>query len=239
MKVILKQTVPNVGKEGQVVKVKDGFARNFLFPKGMAVVADKAQTKVLEARNARLEKQLAETKDAAAATAEKLNGKHVRMEVRSGTNGRLFGAVTSQDIADAIKSETGVELDKKTVGILQPIKQLGHFAIEIDLHGRGPKGRRGERQGRGRPFRACTGRGRAGRRTGRLTRASALCALCPSGTQGVSLCLGQRAKVGENACGKAPLCTRAVCQAEGSRCSLPPLPRSRSSRRTPTPCCSP
>jgi large subunit ribosomal protein L9 len=114
--------------------VKDGFARNFLFPKGMAVVADKAQTKVLEARNARLEKQLAETKDAAAATAEKLNGKHVRMEVRSGTNGRLFGAVTSQDIADAIKAATGVELDKKTVGILQPIKQLGHFAIEIDLH---------------------------------------------------------------------------------------------------------
>jgi large subunit ribosomal protein L9 len=134
MKVILKQTVPNVGKEGQVVKVKDGFARNFLFPRGMAVVADKAQTKVLEARNARLEKQLSETKDAAAAVAEKLGGKHVRIEVRSGANGRLFGAVTAQDIADAIKQQIGQDVDKKAVGILQPIKQLGHFGIEIDLH---------------------------------------------------------------------------------------------------------
>ncbi len=134
MKVILKQSVPKVGKEGTVVKVKDGFARNFLFPRGMAVVADKAQTKVLEARNARLESKLADTKAAAAAFAEKLDGKRIRMEVRSGSGQRLFGAVTSQDIADAIKAQLGVEVDKKTVGILQPIKQLGHFAIEIDLH---------------------------------------------------------------------------------------------------------
>jgi large subunit ribosomal protein L9 len=134
MKVILKQSVPKVGKEGAVVKVKDGFARNFLFPRGMAIVADKAQLKVLEARNARLEKQLSETKSAAEAVAEKINGKRLRMEVRSGAGARLFGAVTAQDIADLIKSETGVEVDKKTVGILQPIKQLGHFSIEIDLH---------------------------------------------------------------------------------------------------------
>ncbi len=134
MKVILKQSVPKVGKEGTVVKVKDGFARNFLFPRGMAVVADKAQTKVLEARNARLESKLADTKAAAAEIAEKLDGKRLRMEVKSGSGQRLFGAVTSQDIADAIKTQLGVEVDKKTVGILQPIKQLGHFAIEIDLH---------------------------------------------------------------------------------------------------------
>ena len=134
MKVILKQSVPKVGKEGAVVKVKDGFARNFLFPRGMAVVADKAQLKVLEGRNARLEKQLAETKSAAEAIAEKINGKKLRMEVRSGAGARLFGAVTAQDIADLLKSETGVDVDKKTVGILQPIKQLGHFSIEIDLH---------------------------------------------------------------------------------------------------------
>jgi large subunit ribosomal protein L9 len=134
MKVILKQTVPNVGKEGQVVRVKDGFARNFLFPRGMAIVADKAQTRVLEARNARLEKQLSETKASAEGVSEQVNGKRVRMEVRSGSNGRLFGAVTSQDIADAIKAQLGIEIDKKAVGILQPIKQLGHFAIEIDLH---------------------------------------------------------------------------------------------------------
>ncbi len=134
MKVILKQSVPKVGKEGTVVKVKDGFARNFLFPRGMAIIADKSQLKVLEARNARLESKLSETKAAAAAIGEKLDGKRLRMEVRSGSGQRLFGAVTSQDIADAIKLQLGVEVDKKTVGILQPIKQLGHFSIEIDLH---------------------------------------------------------------------------------------------------------
>jgi large subunit ribosomal protein L9 len=134
MRVILKQSVPKVGKEGQVVRVKAGFARNFLFPRGMAVVADKSQVRVLEARNKRLEKQLEATKSGAEEIAAKLNGKRIRMEVRSGAGQRLFGAVTSQDIADAIKEQLGVELEKKLVGILQPIKQLGHFGIDIDLH---------------------------------------------------------------------------------------------------------
>ncbi len=134
MRVILKQTVPKVGKEGQVVRVKNGFARNFLFPRGMAVVADKAQLRVLEARNKRLESQLADTKSAADESAGKLDGKSVRIEVKSGTGQRLFGAVTAQDIADVIKDQLGVEIDRKIVGILQPIKQLGHFHIEIDLH---------------------------------------------------------------------------------------------------------
>ena len=134
MRVILKQTVPKVGKEGQVVRVKNGFARNFLFPRGMAVVADKAQLRVLEARNKRLESQLADTKSAADESASKLDGKSVRIEVKSGTGQRLFGAVTAQDIADVIKDQLGVEIDRKIVGILQPIKQLGHFNIEIDLH---------------------------------------------------------------------------------------------------------
>ncbi|MEX2242962.1 MAG: 50S ribosomal protein L9 [Fimbriimonadaceae bacterium] len=134
MRVILKQSVSKVGKEGQVVRVKAGFARNFLFPRGMAVVADKSQVRVLEARNKRLEKVLEATKASAEEIAEKLNGKRIRMEVRSGAGQRLFGAVTSQDIADAIKEQLGVELEKKLVGILQPIKQLGHFGIDIDLH---------------------------------------------------------------------------------------------------------
>lgn len=134
MKVILKKTVPNVGKEGQVVKVKDGFARNFLFPQGMATVADKAQLRVLEARNNKVAATLEATKSSAQDLAAKIDGKKIRMEVKAGTGHRLFGAVTSQDIADAIKQSFGVEVEKKTVGILQPIKQLGHYSIEIDLH---------------------------------------------------------------------------------------------------------
>ncbi|HXH60461.1 MAG TPA: 50S ribosomal protein L9 [Fimbriimonadaceae bacterium] len=134
MRVILKQSVPKVGKEGQVVRVKAGFARNFLFPRGMAIVADKAQMKVLEARNKRLEAQLAATQSSAQEVAEKIDGKRVRLEVKAGTGQRLFGAVTSQDIADAVKDQLGVELDRKVVGLLQPIKQLGHFSIDVDLH---------------------------------------------------------------------------------------------------------
>lgn len=134
MKIILKQTVPNVGKAGQVVKVKDGFARNFLFPQGMATVADRSQLKVLEAKNKKVEAQLAATKSGAKEVAEKLDGKRLRIEVKAGAGHKLFGAVTSQDIADCIKANLGVEVDKKVVGILQPIKQLGHYSIEIDLH---------------------------------------------------------------------------------------------------------
>ncbi len=134
MRVILKQSVPKVGKEGQVVSVKPGFARNFLFPQGMAIVADKAQLKALEIRNSRIAQQLEDTKSGAEQQAEKLNGKSVRIQAKAGELGRLFGAVTSQDVADAIKQDLGVELEKKQVGLLQPIKRLGTFSIEIDLH---------------------------------------------------------------------------------------------------------
>lgn len=134
MRVILKQSVPKVGKEGQVVSVKPGFARNFLFPQGMAIVADKAQLKALEVRNSRIAQQLEDTKSGAENEAEKLNGKTVRIQAKAGELGRLFGAVTSQDVADAIKQDLGVELEKKQVGLLQPIKRLGTFGVEIDLH---------------------------------------------------------------------------------------------------------
>lgn len=135
MKVILKQTVPKVGKEGSVVTVKDGFARNFLFPRGMAVLADKTQMHVLEKRNAKVAAQLAETKADADALREKIHGADVRIEGKVGKEtGKLFGAITSQDIADAIKSQLGVTLEKKQIGILQPIKRLGTHNVEIDAH---------------------------------------------------------------------------------------------------------
>lgn len=135
MKVVLKQSVPKVGKEGQVVTVKDGFARNFLFPRRMAVVADKAQLNVLARRNAKLDSALAETKAAAEAIKEKLDGKTVRIESKVGKEtGKLFGAVTSQDIADAVEKELGVKLEKRTVLLNHPIKRLGNHAVEVDVH---------------------------------------------------------------------------------------------------------
>lgn len=134
MKVILKTTVPKVGKQGQVVNVKDGFARNYLFPQGMAVYADRAQIKALERQNAKVAAELEKTKAAAEEVAEKLDGKHVRIEAKVGKGTKLFGAVTAQDIADGIKDQLGHEFEKRQVGILQPIKQLGSYTVEIDVH---------------------------------------------------------------------------------------------------------
>lgn len=134
MKVILKQAVPKVGKAGQVVNVKGGYARNFLFPKGIAVVADKGQLKAQEVINARLSSKLAETKAGAEALASKLNGQTVVFDPKVGDGGRLFGAVTAQDIADQIKSTFGVDVDKKDIALLQPIKRVGKYPVEVDVH---------------------------------------------------------------------------------------------------------
>lgn len=135
MKVILKQSVPKVGKEGQVVSVKDGYARNFLFPRGMAVVADRGQLRGLATRNARLQAKLDETKSGAEGVKAKLDGQTLKIEGKVGKDtGRLFGAVTSQDIADSIKKAFGVELDKKAVLLSHPLKTLGNHSVEIDVH---------------------------------------------------------------------------------------------------------
>ncbi|MBX7135279.1 MAG: 50S ribosomal protein L9 [Fimbriimonadaceae bacterium] len=135
MKVILNQTVPKVGKEGQVVTVAGGFARNFLFPRGLAVVADRGQMKALEARRARVDAKLAETKAGAETLKEKLHDMAIKIEGKAGRDDtKLFGAITSEKIADAIKEQLGVSVEKKQVGLLEPIKRLGKYSIEIDLH---------------------------------------------------------------------------------------------------------
>lgn len=135
MKIILLQTVPKLGKEGQVVTVKDGYARNYLFPKGLATLADKGQLAALEKRNARLAAKLAETKASAEALKGKIDGQLVSIEGKVGRElGKLFGAITSQDIADAIKAQLGVSVEKKQVALLEPIKRLGRHSILVDLH---------------------------------------------------------------------------------------------------------
>ncbi len=135
MKVILNQTVPKVGKQGEVVTVKDGFARNYLFPRGLAIYADKTQLAALDKRLARIAEKESDTVTAAEGLREKLHGQSIRIEGKVGAAaGKLFGAITSQDIADAIKAQLGVSLDKKQVALIEPIKRLGTHAIELDLH---------------------------------------------------------------------------------------------------------
>lgn len=135
MKVILNQTVPKVGKEGQVVTVANGYARNFLFPRKLAIVADKKQIQAMERRQVKLDTKLAETKSEAEAIKEKLHGQTVKLEGKVGKDStKLFGAITAQDVADAIKSQLKVDVEKKRVGVLEPIKRLGRHPIDIDLH---------------------------------------------------------------------------------------------------------
>lgn len=135
MKVILNKTVPKVGKEGDVVTVADGYARNYLFPRGLAILAERRQVDALQKRNARVEAKTAELKTSAEGVKEQLDGKAVRIEGKVGASaGKLFGAVTSQDVVDAIKAQLGVQLDKKQVALIEPIKKLGKHSILLDLH---------------------------------------------------------------------------------------------------------
>jgi len=134
MKVILNKTVPKVGKEGQIVNVSDGFARNFLFPRQLAIVAEKNQIAALERRHAKSAAKRAEGLTAAQQDAEKLNGQSIRIQGKVGTTGRLFGAITAQDVADAIKAQLGQEVDRRKIALVQPIKRLGIHPVQLDLH---------------------------------------------------------------------------------------------------------
>lgn len=135
MKVILEQTVHKLGKAGQVVSVADGFARNFLFPKKLARVADKAGLARLDRAGEKVAAELEKTKDAAVKSADKIGGITIRLTGQTAKGAtKLFGAITSADIAEALKSETGVEVDRRSIALLHPIKRLGVYDIMVDLH---------------------------------------------------------------------------------------------------------
>ncbi|MCB9778002.1 MAG: 50S ribosomal protein L9 [Alphaproteobacteria bacterium] len=132
MKVILLQDVPHVGRLGDIVKVRDGFGRNYLVPRGLAEVADERNVSRLQHQKriaaAAAAKKLAEAK----AAAEKISQTAVSIRVQAGEEGKLFGAVTNRDIAEALAAE-GVEVDRKAIVLDEPIKQIGVFNVGIHL----------------------------------------------------------------------------------------------------------
>ena len=134
MKVILLKTVPKVGKEGTVVNVADGYARNYLFTRGLAIVAEKSQVAALEKKNAHLAAKTAGQKTAAEGVAASLNGKTIRIAGEVGGQGKLFGAITSERIATEIASQLGQTVDRKAIALHDPIRKLGTYPIELDLH---------------------------------------------------------------------------------------------------------
>ncbi len=133
MQVILLEKIHHLGELGAVVKVKDGFARNFLIPQGHAKRATKAAIAEFETRRAELEKAQAERIAAAQAVADKLNGQTVEIASKVGVDGRLFGSVTNADIAEAL-NKLGFEIKKSQVRTpLGAIKAIGDFTITIGL----------------------------------------------------------------------------------------------------------
>lgn len=134
MQIILLEKVVNLGDLGDVVKVKDGYARNYLVPQGKARRATPAAMAEFEAKRAELEKAQAEKLAAAQAFGEKLTGATVTITRKAGLDGRLFGSVTNYDISDAFKA-LDLEVDKAAIRMPDgPIKTIGEFPLEIALH---------------------------------------------------------------------------------------------------------
>jgi large subunit ribosomal protein L9 len=134
MQVILLEKVANLGNLGDVVKVKDGFARNFLIPTKQARRATTAAIAEFEARRAELEKTAAEKLAAAQAVGEKLGGKTVTIAQKAGVDGRLFGSVTNADVADSLK-KLGFDVAKAQVRMPNgPLKALGEFPVSVAVH---------------------------------------------------------------------------------------------------------
>ncbi|WP_406201344.1 50S ribosomal protein L9 [Kitasatospora sp. NBC_01560] len=134
MKIILTHEVPGLGSAGEVVEVKDGYARNFLVPRGFAIRWTKGGQKDVDAiRRARKIHEI-QTLEAANEVKGKLEGVQVKLAVRSGEAGRLFGSVTQADVVEAIKAAGGPAVDKRAVAIGSPIKTVGTHKVSVKLH---------------------------------------------------------------------------------------------------------
>lgn len=133
MKVILKQDVKSLGKKGDLVNVSDGYARNFLFPKGLAVEANATAMNEFKSRESAKKFHKAEEIKSARETADKLNGKTFCLKAKAGAGGKLFGSVTSKDVAAKISGELGIDIDKRKI-VMDDIKAFGTVEAEIKIY---------------------------------------------------------------------------------------------------------
>ncbi len=134
MIVILNRDIKGTGKAGDVVNVSDGYARNMLLPKGYATEATEGNIRSLEKQKAIAAEKKAEEKAAAQQTAEKIGKVSVEIKTKAGEGGRIFGSITSKDIADALKAQHSITVDKKKILLDSPIKQTGEMTVEIKLY---------------------------------------------------------------------------------------------------------
>lgn len=134
MKIILTQEVSGLGSAGDVVEVKDGYGRNFLLPQGVAVRWTRGGEKQVASIKAARSKRAVRDLDHAGEVKAKLESAPVSLKVRAGEGGRLFGAVTVSDVAEALSTATGESVDKRTIAIKNPIKSLGAHEVSVKLH---------------------------------------------------------------------------------------------------------
>lgn len=133
MKVILQQDVKNLGKKGDLVNASDGYARNFLFPKGLAIEANSSAMNDFNNKEASKKFHKAEEIKAAKADADKIDGKTFKLKAKAGANGKLFGSVTSKDVSKQIKDELGIDIDKRKI-VMPDVKAFGTVQAEIKVY---------------------------------------------------------------------------------------------------------
>lgn len=133
MKVLLTADVEHVGKAGELKVVSGGFGRNYLMPKGLAVIATPGQIRQAEARMAAERRRIEAARKDAQALAGRINGVTLRFTVKVGEQDRLYGSVTNADIAELLKSQTGIEIDRRKIDLDEPIKRTGIYPVHVRL----------------------------------------------------------------------------------------------------------
>ena len=134
MKLILTQDVKGQGKKDQVIDVSDGYARNFLLPRGLAVPADAKALSEIKNREASKQHKIDTERAAAKETAEKLTSITVKIVAPGGTDGRLYGSVTAKDIAEALEKQFGIAVDKRKLSLSENIKTFGTYIVDVKLY---------------------------------------------------------------------------------------------------------
>ncbi len=134
MKVILQQDVKGTGKKGEIKEVSDGYARNFLFKKKLAIPADNTNIKELNEKNKSLELKAQKEYEKALELSKKMQELNIEIYSKSGEGGRLFGSITAKEIAEQIKKQHNIDVDKRKINLDEPIRVLGSTNVEIKIH---------------------------------------------------------------------------------------------------------
>jgi large subunit ribosomal protein L9 len=134
VKVVLREDVDTLGHKGDIVEVADGYARNFLVPRGLAMKASKGVVAQAEAMRRNRAARDAREREGAEEIAGRLSGSRVTVTARAGEGGKLFGSVTSADVAEAIASAAAAEIDRRSVQLDEPLKELGEVEVPVKLH---------------------------------------------------------------------------------------------------------